>query len=148
MVGESDSAGCAVCSCSSRHNPEAAMPILPIIDLLILMGWSSLFGAFALKAIMVTTSYRPMLFGLGAFDLVVMAGIFLLFALALAARTWVKTQESQAMAASARAAATFEAYTALHSENGGREDRGNVDPVGAAEGSPEMAAAARGGVRG
>ena len=32
------------------------MPVLPIIDLLILMGWTSLFGAFALKAIAVTTS--------------------------------------------------------------------------------------------
>jgi hypothetical protein len=92
------------------------MPILPIIDLLILTGWSSLFAAFALKAIWITTSYRPLLFGLGALDLIVTAGIFLLFALALAARTWVKTQDLQAYSASVRAAATLDAYTALRQE--------------------------------
>ncbi len=108
------------------------MPILPFIDLLILMGWSSLFGAFALKAIAITTSYRPLLFGLGPFDLVVVSGIFLLFALALAARTWVKVQESQAFKANARAAATLDAYSALQQDAGGNESRtkpGRVEPV-------------------
>ena len=125
------------------------MPILPIIDLLILMGWSSLFGAFALKAITLTTSYRPTLFGLGAFDLVVMAGIFLLFALALAARTWVKAQESQKYAASVRAAATLDAYSALQQDAAPREERNHLGQPEAAERSPEIApAAARGGARG
>jgi type IV secretory pathway TrbD component len=95
---------------------EARMPILPVIDLLILMGWTSLFGAFALKGIYVSTSYRPALFGLGPMDMVIMAGVFLLFALALAARTWVKAHEGQALSSSARAAATLEAHSAMQSD--------------------------------
>ena len=94
------------------------MPVLPIIDLLILMGWTSLFGAFALKAIAITTSYRPSLLGMGPFDLAILAGIFLLFSLALSARTWVKSHESSQQGASARdrAAATLEAYSAVQAE--------------------------------
>jgi len=92
------------------------MPVLPIIDLLILMGWTSLFGAFALKAVAISTAYRPTLFGLGPFDFVVMAGIFLLFSLALSARAWVKAHESQTFAARERAAATLEAYSAVQAE--------------------------------
>ena len=92
------------------------MPILPIIDLLILMGWTSLFGAFALKAIYLSTSYRPTLFGLGPLDMVIMAAVFLLFSLALAARTWVKAHESQGLAASARVSATLDAYSAVQAE--------------------------------
>lgn len=92
------------------------MPVLPIIDLLILMGWTSLFGAFTLKAIQVTTSYRPGLFGMGPMELTVLAGIFLLFSLALSARSWVKAHESQASNARERAAATLQAYSAVQAE--------------------------------
>jgi len=84
------------------------MPILPIIDLLILTGWTSLFMAFALKAIYLTTHYRPLFFGLTPMDLVVSSGVMLLFALALAARTWVKSHEGDLIAASRRAAAGFD----------------------------------------
>lgn len=69
------------------------MPILPIIDLLILMGWTSLFAAFAIKAVYVATTYRPLIFGLGPLDLVIVATVLLIFALTLAARTWVKAFE-------------------------------------------------------
>jgi hypothetical protein len=71
------------------------MPILPIIDLLILMAWTSLFAAVGVKAIHVATHYRPLIFGLGALDLVIMATVMLIFALALAARTWVKGFEGE-----------------------------------------------------
>ena len=74
------------------------MPILPIMDLLILIG-SALVGIGALlKAVYVTTSYRPTLLGLGPLDCAIAAGVFLLFALALAARTWVKASEQDALA--------------------------------------------------
>jgi hypothetical protein len=94
------------------------MPILPIIDLLILLGWTTLFGAFSLKAIHVTTHYRPELFGMGPMDMVVTAASFLLFALALAARTWVKSHEESRANASARVAATLDAYNAAQHANG------------------------------
>ncbi len=112
------------------------MPILPIIDLLILMGWTSLFGAFALKAIYVSTAYRPTLFGLGPLDMVIMAGIFLLFSLALAARTWVKTHEARGLANDARVAATLDAYSAARVER-------RADPTAKGEAGGGEAAAVR-----
>jgi hypothetical protein len=74
------------------------VPVLPLIDLLILMGWTSLLVGFAQKAIWISTHYRPMLFGFSTMDFVVMAGICLVFALSLAARTWVKLNEPRLLA--------------------------------------------------
>lgn len=71
------------------------MPVLPFIDLLILAGWTSLFGGFVLKLISVTTTYRPTLFGIGPIDFLIVAGVFLLLALTLSARTWVKAHEAE-----------------------------------------------------
>jgi len=92
------------------------MPILPIIDLLILMGWTSLFGAAALKAIYVTTNYHPTLLGMGPLDLTILAGVMLLFSVAVSARTWVKSLETQGYTSRDRAAATLEAYTQLQAD--------------------------------
>lgn len=69
------------------------MPVLPLIDLLILLGWTSLLVAGVLKAIWITTSYRPSILGLLPFDFAIAAGVCLLFALSLAARTWVRLNE-------------------------------------------------------
>jgi hypothetical protein len=115
------------------------MPILPIIDLLILMGWTSLFAAFALKAITITTSYAPSLFGMGPMDFTILAGIFLLFSLALSARTWVKTHEARPFDARERAAATLDAYTVVQAEARRAQDAlarngSNPTPERAAEG--------------
>ena len=74
------------------------MPILPIIDALILLGWSSVFAAFLLKAIYVTTSFRPEPFGMHPSDFLFVASVCLLFALTLAARTWVKEHEPALLA--------------------------------------------------
>jgi hypothetical protein len=93
------------------------MPILPIIDLLILLGWTTLFGAFALKAIHITTHYRPELFGMGPMDMVITAAAFLLFALALAARTWVKAHEVERANTNARVNATLDAYSEVRGAN-------------------------------
>jgi len=71
------------------------MPLLPVVDLLILLGSSSLFVGFLLKAIYVTTHYRPTLLGFTAFDCLTIAGVCMLMALTLAARTWVKLNEPQ-----------------------------------------------------
>ena len=60
------------------------MPTLPLIDLLILMGWTSLFVGATQKAIWITTSYRPTVLSLTPIDFLWIAGISLLFALSLA----------------------------------------------------------------
>ena len=69
------------------------MPILPLIDLLILAGWSSLAIGAVLKAVAVTTVYRPTILTLSPMDFIVVAAICFAFALTLAARTWVKLNE-------------------------------------------------------
>jgi hypothetical protein len=70
------------------------MPVLPLIDLMILLAWTSLIVAFVQKAMGLALATRPLLFGMGPFDFVLVAGVFLLFGLALAARVWVKASES------------------------------------------------------
>ena len=79
------------------------MPVLPIIDALILLGWSSLFVAFLQKSIIAATSFRPAPFGMHPSDFLLVAAVCLLFALALAARTWVKAHEPEILARRRRA---------------------------------------------
>jgi hypothetical protein len=69
------------------------LPILPLIDLLILMSTASLLVGFVLKALDLTTHYRPAILGFTSLDFVIIAGIFIGLALVLAARTWVKLNE-------------------------------------------------------
>ena len=57
------------------------MPMLPIIDLLIFCGWSMLTIGAVLKAVYVTTHYRPTLLTMTPMDFLVVACMFLLFAL-------------------------------------------------------------------
>jgi hypothetical protein len=76
---------------------ELSMPILPLIDLMILLAWTCLTIAFVEKAIGMALATRAHAFGMAPFDWVVCAGVALLFALALAARVWVRTVEPQAL---------------------------------------------------
>ena len=79
------------------------MPILPLIDLLILLSTGSLLIGFVLKAIAVTTRFRPTLLGFSALDMVIIAAVFLGMVLVLAARMWVKANEPRMLAARRRA---------------------------------------------
>lgn len=88
------------------------MPVLPLIDLLLLSGWTSLFAGFVLKAISLTTTYNPTILGMSSSDFLMIAIAALLFAIALAARTWVKTQEP-AVTAERRRQETLDAWKAL-----------------------------------
>ena len=88
------------------------MPVLPLIDLMLLSGWTSLFVGFVLKIVHLVTSNRPTILGLMPIDFLVIAIAALLFAIALAARTWVKTQEPGAVAAR-RQQETLDAWNAL-----------------------------------
>ena len=95
------------------------MPVLPLIDLMLLSGWTALLVGFVLKVIHLTTNYRPAVLGLTPFDFMLIAVVAMLFAIALAARTWVKSQEPTA-AAIRRRDETIEAWNALQaSESSG-----------------------------
>jgi hypothetical protein len=69
------------------------VPVLPFIDLLILFAWTSLIWAALHKALHLALALQFKVLGLGPFEFVVMAGVSLLFALALAARVWVRANE-------------------------------------------------------
>ena len=71
------------------------MPILPLIDLLILMSTASLVVGFVLKAIDLTTRYQPTVLGFSSLDFVLITGICMGLALVLAARSWVKLNEAE-----------------------------------------------------
>jgi membrane protein implicated in regulation of membrane protease activity len=71
------------------------VPILPVVDLLIVGAWTlMIIGAF-LKAIYISTSYRPTVLGFTPIDFVVVAALALLFAIALIGRTWIKANQQQ-----------------------------------------------------
>ena len=74
------------------------MPVLPIIDLLILLGWTTMAAGGVLKAIHMSTSYKPSFAGLTPADLMLVALCFLFLALTLAARTWVRHNEPELLA--------------------------------------------------
>jgi len=71
------------------------VPILPLIDLLILVSTASLFVGFVLKAVDITTRYSPTVLGFSSLDFVLITGICMGLALVLAARSWVKLNEAK-----------------------------------------------------
>ena len=124
--------------------------ILPIIDLLVLLGTGCLAVGFVLKAIRVTTHYSPALLGFSSLDFVLIAGVFLALALVLAARTWVKLNEPrlvrmrrEAMQAELRREAEELDLEAARSNGNGNENGGV-----AAGGAPMRAAGAARAERG
>ena len=89
------------------------MPVLPLIDLMLLSGWTALLVGFVLKMVYLTTNYRPTIGSLTPIDFLMIAIAAMLFAIALAARTWVALQ-MPAQSAARRRDETMEAYRALH----------------------------------
>ena len=73
------------------------MPILPLIDLMILIAWTCLIVAVVQKALWMALAVRTSVFGMTPYDFVLVAGVSLLFALALAARAWVKANQARLM---------------------------------------------------
>jgi hypothetical protein len=69
--------------------------ILPLIDLLILVGTGCLGVGFVLKAVNITTHYNPVILGFSSLDFLLMTVVCWVFALTLAARSWVKLHEPQ-----------------------------------------------------
>ncbi|MBY0401057.1 hypothetical protein K2X89_12235 [Myxococcota bacterium] len=110
------------------------MPVLPLIDLLLLSGWTALLVGFVLKVVYLTTTYRPTILSLTPSDFLEIAIAAMLFAIALAARTWVKTQEPGAVAVRRRDE-TLAAWSKLGvgesaAATGTPEQRPAVQPVG------------------
>jgi hypothetical protein len=97
------------------------MPVLPLIDLLLFGGWTALFAGFVLKAVSLTTSYNPTILGMSSLDFLLVAIAAMLFAIALAARTWVQTQAPAARAARLHQE-TLDAWHALP----GNQESGDV----------------------
>jgi hypothetical protein len=71
------------------------MPILPLIDLMILIAWTCLIVAVVQKVLSMALALRTAIFGMTPYDFVLVAGVSLLFALALAARAWVKANQAR-----------------------------------------------------
>lgn len=69
------------------------MTVLPIVDLLILMGTGSLGIGFVLKGVALTTTYNPTFLGFSSMDMLLIALTCFGFALVLAARTWLRLNE-------------------------------------------------------
>lgn len=77
------------------------MPVLPLIDLLILVSWTVLMWAFVHKALWLGLGMRFTVLGLTPYDFLLGAGTLLLLALALAARVWVRAHEGTVLRARA-----------------------------------------------
>ena len=69
------------------------MPVLPLIDLMVLVAWSSLIVGAVQKGLSIAMGRPLSAFGFSPTDFLLVALAALLFALTLAARTWVKANE-------------------------------------------------------
>ena len=69
------------------------MPVLPLVDLMILLAWSALIIGAVQKTLSIAIGRGFYILGFTAMDFLWMAAVALLFALTLAARTWVKANE-------------------------------------------------------
>lgn len=114
------------------------MPVLPLIDLLLFSGWTALLIGFVLKVIALSTAYRPTILGLAPSDFLMIAVAAMLFAIALAARTWVKQQEPTAQAIRRRDE-TLEAWNALRNGGQGGEAARPEDVIAGAAQRPDAA---------
>jgi hypothetical protein len=78
------------------------MPILPLVDLFILLGSGSFAVGMLLKAIAMTTHYRPSILGLTSLDFAIVTAVCFTFALTLTARTWLKLNEPRMLSLQSR----------------------------------------------
>jgi hypothetical protein len=120
------------------------LPILPIVDLLVLLGTGSLVLGFILKSIAIATVYRPAILGFSSLDFVVITGVCFGLALVLVARTWLKLNEPGLLVLQSRLRAedahrrVHEAEAANHDGNGNGNRQGQREVPAAALGSAEM----------
>lgn len=89
------------------------MPILPLVDLLILLGSGSLIVGFLLKAIDLATIYQPTILGFSSLDFALITAVCFALALTLVARTWLKLHEPSLLQLQSRLRAE-EAFRRVH----------------------------------
>ena len=69
------------------------MTVLPIVDLLILMGTGSLAIGFVLKGVALTTTYNPTFLGFSSIYMLLIALTCFAVALVVTSRTWLRLNE-------------------------------------------------------
>jgi hypothetical protein len=69
------------------------MTVLPLVDLVILLGTGSLAIGFVLKGVALTTTYNPTFLGFSSMDMLLIALTCFGLALVLTARTWLRLNE-------------------------------------------------------
>jgi hypothetical protein len=78
------------------------MPVLPLVDLFILLGTGAFGIGVLLKVIDIATHYDPVLLGFSAIDFALITAVCFAFALTLVARTWLKLNEPRLLALQSR----------------------------------------------
>jgi hypothetical protein len=106
-----------------------AVPILPIVDLLILLAVNSFLVGGLLKLTTLFTRYKPTLAGLSSLDFLAIGLALLMLAIALVARGWLRVNEASASRADAarRAAATLDQYALAHAD--AAQNQRDLDPA-------------------
>lgn len=117
------------------------MPVLPLIDLMLLAGWTSLAIGFVLKVVAAFSHYKPTIFTLSPIDFLAIAVATFLFAIALAARSWVASQVP-ARSAARRKEETLEAYRALQPAAVGKASDGAAPSAPVSEDASGLAKSA------
>lgn len=115
------------------------MPILPLVDLLILLGSGSLLLGFLLKAIALATIYQPTLLGFSSLDFAVITAVCFGLALTLVARTWLKLHEPSLLALQSRLRAE-EAHRRVHEAEAASHAAGKPPVAPAVVGAPSREA--------
>ena len=108
------------------------MPILPLVDLFILMGSGAFAIGVVLKVVDIATHYSPTLLGFSAIDFALMTAVCFAFALTLVGRSWLKLNEPRLLALQSR----------LRAEEAHRRARELELANGGAEAAPQSTPAA------
>lgn len=111
------------------------MPILPIVDLLILIGSGSLVVGFILQVITIVTRFNPSLLGFSPLDFVVITGVCFGLAITFVARTWLKLNEPTLLSLRSRMRAEQARAAALEFERGAQAQDRDTPAAGGARSS-------------
>lgn len=107
------------------------MTVLPLVDLLILLGTGAVGLGFVLKAVAITTVYNPTFLGFSSLDMLLIALLCFGMALVIAARTWLKLNEPHLQALERRLGEEQARHRAREIEQ--QRGRGAPEPLEAVE---------------
>ena len=104
------------------------MAVLPMVDLLICVSWTTLAAGTLLKVGNVVFAKAWALLGFAPMDLLAISVSMLIFAIALTGRQWLKANENAAPAAR-RANSTLDAYDEVRREEVEQRDAPQGAPL-------------------